>query len=198
MVWTSYTCDRHKENDFDLVISENFWRIFKDFWECLMPLQPPNSIRGQILPLIWNQWSQSLIHLHIANMVWTLRQPLRPLQPPNRPRGQTWTRLEISDPYYLLYHVCFGCLGHVWKCHCRWRMKDETDHYYTCVATGNNEDFWRKIWDILCTIQEWWFFIYTGVSKILGSKVHSVPVLFWNFHHRGERGRSGRECKFYK
>ena len=24
----------------------------------------------------------------------------------------------------------------------------------------------------------------------------SVRVLFWNLHHRGERGRKGRECKF--
>ena len=33
--------------------------------------QPPNSLGGQILPHIWNQWpNYLLIHVHIAYMVW--------------------------------------------------------------------------------------------------------------------------------
>ena len=33
-----------------------------------------------------------------------------------------------------------------------------------------------------------------GIYDVKGS----VPVLFWKLHHRGERGRKGRECKFPK
>ena len=39
-------------------------------------------------------------------------------------------------------------------------------------------------------------FLYKGLG-IYDVKV-SVPVFFWKLHHRGERGRKGRECKISK
>ena len=38
--------------------------------------------------------------------------------------------------------------------------------------------------------------IYRGPGK--DDVNGSVPVLLWKLHHRGERGRKGRECKFPK
>ena len=40
------------------------------------------------------------------------------------------------------------------------------------------------------------YILYRGRSRYYNAK-GSAHVLFWKLHHRGERGRKGRECKFH-
>ena len=77
------------------------------FWQPLRPLQPSNSLRGQIWPHIWNQWPPLPTYL-CAYCLYGVD-----------PFGSLWghyslqtasevksdLRFEISDPIYLLFHV---------------------------------------------------------------------------------------------
>ena len=66
--------------------------------------QPPNSLGGQILPHIWNQWpNYLLIHVHIAYMVCDSLRGQYSLQTDSEVKFAL--RFEISDFNYLLIHV---------------------------------------------------------------------------------------------
>ena len=77
------------------------------FWQPPRPLQPPNSLGGQILPHILNQWPQlptypCAYYLYGMGTFGRLRGHYS-LQTASEDKFDL--RFEISDPNYLLIHV---------------------------------------------------------------------------------------------
>ena len=78
------------------------------FWQPRRPPQPPNSLRGQIWPQIWNQWPQ--LPTDPCAYCWYSMGPLGSLwghyyslQTASEVKSDL--RFEISDPNYILIHV---------------------------------------------------------------------------------------------
>ena len=92
---------------------------FGPFLQPLRPLQPPNSLGGQIWPQIWNQWAQ--LPTYSCAYCWygmgPLWQPLKPLQPPYSLGGQIgpqiWNQWPKLPTYPCAY--CWHGMGPSWQ-----------------------------------------------------------------------------------